>query len=366
MNIEEIICDKVESSGVHKPTILLNGRYLMWQGKQVHIDTGYTADGRSHIKYFVRQYNNETNRSEEIVLSSQTFVITRAIGGDFLFDLRLSVAQDMKNAKIEVNAEYSVVIIESSYYQIGQRLQNAEANATVSVGGITISAEEANVLRRVFFENALVNYRDVVYSTTSNKFAKHLIVHNKFYGIRPNAFVPVFIDLDWLYNPLKNTELAIEQTRMYKIALDKGRFIENHGVSAYFLTHLEICQAFGMSHFARFSPSLWFNMFIGLLQPNNSNFPNKLSKLVLWNSEQRPPAELKKTYNLTEFANVLEKYKDTLNAELQQYVTVDSLEAYITKEAGAIRTIGATYLDDRANTRVYKLCEYYAEAKLLY
>lgn len=366
MNIEKIICDKVVSSGVHKPAILLNGRYMMYNGKQVHLDASYADVDRPVLRYFVRQYNGDLDRSEEVDLSSQTYLITREIGGDSLFGVSMPIVQKKENAKIDINAEYGVLIVESSYYRVGQQLQNAATNASVKLGEDTLTVDTANVLRKVFFENALVNYRDVVYSTTTNKFAKHLIARNKFYGIRPTAFVPVFINLDWLYNPLLNKELAVEQTQMYKLAVDKGRYIESNGVSAYFLTHLEICKAFGMTHFARFSPSLWFNMFVGLLQPTNGNFPNKLSKLAMWSSEQQPPKGLKRSYTLQEFSNVIETYKDTMSEELKQYVTVDSLDAYVAKESNAIKTIGATYLDDRSNISVAKLCEYYAEARLVY
>lgn len=366
MNIEKIICDKIVSSGVHKPAILLNGRYMMYNGKQVHLDAGYADVDRMVFRYFVRQYNGNLDRSEEVELSSQTYLITRELGGDSLFGVRMPFVQKKGNARIDINAEYGVLIIESSYYQVGQQLQSEQSNVSVTLGEDTLGVEASNALRKVFFENALVNYRDVVYSTTTNKFAKHLIVRNKFYGIRPNAFVPVFINLDWLYNPLQNKELAVEQTRMHKLAVSKGRFVESNGVSAYFLTHLEICKALGMTHFARFSPSLWFNLFVGLLQPTNGNFPNKLSKLAMWSSEQQPPKCLKRSYPLQEFADVVETYKDTLSEELKQYVTVDSLDAYITKESNAIKTIGATYLDSRVDTSISKLCEYYAEAKLLY
>ena len=222
MNIEDNIIDAINGGGVQKPAIILNGRYLMVGGRRVYVEVvGSSRDDSSHLRYFVRQYNSSSKRSDEQVLAGQTVRIKEELSNNQLFGVFINSKQDLQYMRASVNAEYDVLILESQLYQIGEKLQESKNVGELSVGTLKMSAMEALAIKRVFQEKSLVNYRDVVYGTSTNRFAKHLVARNKLYGLRPNAFVPVFIDVEWLYNPLKNHDLGVEATKMHKMAVGR-------------------------------------------------------------------------------------------------------------------------------------------------
>ena len=366
-NTADSIMETINNSGVQQPAIILNGQYLTIAGRRVYAKVVKLApSGALSLQFIVKQYNQSSKKSDEMRVEDQVSRISNEISSNSLFGVRVSDHQAPSTATFKVNAEYGILIIESQLYQIGKKLQDATTGATVSTDNLTLSSNEASAIKRVFFEMALTNYKNVVYYAGTNKFAKHLTARNKLWGVRPTAFVPVFIDVSWLYNPFKNSALGIEDTMMYKMAVECGRYLEVGGVSAYFMTHLEICKAFGMTHFVRFSPSLWYNIFVGLLQPSNPEFPNKTTRVVSWGLDMQPPSPLRKQYSLEAFNDVMERYANEFPEELKQYNVSVSFDVFIAHEAGAIKTIGPTFIDKKENCTIAKLQEYYREAKLTY
>ena len=367
MGVESQIISIMQDGGVKRAAILLNGRYLMYSGKRIYTEL-ITKDDRSWLKWFVRQYDTggkDSNNNNYI--PSRIVDISKELESNSLFGVSVASKQELTFASIELDAEYGVIIIKSQLYQIGQQLQNAVGKVVVDSGNVKLSHEEAVMIKQVFFENSLINYRDVVYPQGGNRFAKHLLARDKYYSIRPVSFVPVFINVDWLFNPFTRDDLRIQDTKMWKMAVEKGRFIQRGEISMYLLTHREICEAFGMEHFARFMSSLWYDLFIGVLQPNNPNFPNKLTKIYQWIAEQNPPTGFKKYYTESEFEKVMiEKGSELSAEEFNYYDKVDSIVSYISRNVGKIKSIGPTYLDVKENITTVALQEIYKEAKLLY
>ena len=163
---------------------------------------------------------------------------------------------------------------------------------------------------------------------------------------------------------MNNPSLAIKSTKMYKMAVEKGRFVEYNGISGYFLTHREICEAFGIQHFVRFKSSIWYDMFVGLLQPNNENFPNTTRSVFVWGEKTPAPAGFKPVYTEEKFMNVL-KEKADMHDELNAYVKLNSLDSYVRSHYGVIRYIGSDILDSK-DLSVAKVSSYYSELELRY
>lgn len=361
--VKESIMNGMLNNGLNTVSIMLNGRYLDYTGKRLYVELCMKGD-QVWLRWFITRHDGEADKA---YVPSKYTEISDAISGNSLFGVSIIHKQDPHEAVIRVKPEYGVIVIQSQLYRIAEALQDKGVNVTAVVGGGELAHDELVALRSVFFEESLINYKNVVYPNGANRFARRLLNRGKFYAVKPESFVPVFIEVDWLYNPLKRADLGIKNTKMYRMAVEKGRLLSHDEVSAYLLTHKEICEAFGMTHFARFSPSLWFDLLIGLLQPNNPYFPNKVSKVYHWEGEDNPPFNLKRDYSEEEFDKVMSEKGESLSEEeFAMYNRVDSIVAYVLKNAGKIRTIGPVYLDERAKTTPIALQEYYKEAKLLF
>lgn len=365
MQLVDRIVSAIEDSGISTPAIMLNGKYLMYQGKRVYAE--YLPKARE-LRYFVRQYDKNAGGRKtnvEVLDSNMTGWISSELLSESLFGLRIGRGQSIERCKIEMNVEHEFLIIESELYQDAKELNERDGRFSFSLGDMIVDADLANLLKKAFLDTSFVNYRDVVYANGTNRFVKQLTRKNKFYGIRPMSFVPVFIDVKGLYNPLNNKSLAVSKTAMYQMAVEKGRFVDTGDVSAYYLTHKEICEAFGMTRFVRFHSSLWYNIFIGLLQPTNDNFPNKARKAICWDGEMQPPDGLKRIYTQKEFTAAVEKFAEIYPEELKNYGEMNSLDAYISKEYGTLRQLGPSFIDEREKVTKAHLCEYYSDAKLI-
>lgn len=129
--------------------------------------------------------------------------------------------QKAELAKITPVAEYGFISIESELYQYVKSISEHTNKVTFSIGNEELTSAQITALNRAFLDQSLVNYRDVVYSNKSSRFVKTLLRKNKFYNVRPETFVPVFINVDGVYNPLNNPSLAIKSTKMYKMAVER-------------------------------------------------------------------------------------------------------------------------------------------------
>lgn len=356
----------IGGSGISTVAIMLNGHFLKYNGRRIYLMCKPT-ESTERLCYFTRQYSEEANGEKKTNVEELSYVWTNNIYNELtsssLFGVDVGVEQKLENTKITINAEHEFVCIESELYQAAVKASDLSGRVSIAINGVEILPDTVSILLRVFLNQSLLNYREVVYGNGADGFIRRLIRRNRFYGIRPESFVPVFVEVEGVYNPLNNLKLQAKNTAMFKVAEEKGRFVQAHDVSAYFLTHKEICQAFGMEHFVRFKSSVWFDIFIGILQPTNVEFPNSYRTVLCWTGNLKRPSGLKRVYGEEEFVETVNKFKDEYHDELNNYTKHNSLEDYILKEYAMIRHIGPTFLD--VGITPAKLCSYYNEVKLL-
>lgn len=364
-NLKQDLIKVIVESGIKKPSILLNGEFLGYQGKRVYLEI--TNDG-SNLKYIVMQTEGNLPGEKQIkdkeINSNYTRSIQRQLTSPVFCGFNLGRPQDINEARITMNTDYEFICIESELYIASVALSEIDDRCSFKVGGTLLNVEQTTLLRQLFLKRALVNYRNLIYNNGASKFLHRLTRSNKFYRIRPESFVPIFVDVKGIFNPLKDKQLGIENTLMYRKAREKNRFIDAGSISAYFLTHLEICAAFDMEHFVRFKPSIWYNIYVGLLQPDNTDFPNSNRKVVRWTGENAPSLGLRREYTQEEFAEEIKKNGEKYKTEWDSYAEINSLDSFILREYTNIRGIGPTFIDRRDNITRAKLCEFYNEANL--
>lgn len=360
------LIEVIERSGVATPAIMLNGSYLKDRGRRVYVRCTRLHDGNEHLNFFTRIYGEtETGLKktmEEDVAFNFISIIRTQLEADTLYGVSTGVPQILENSKIEMNAEHKFICIESEMYRYAKQLSEKTGNISFTMGGVLVDSQTVSVLRKAFLQQSLLDYRNVLYSDGANRFTKRVSRKNRFYSIKPESFVPVFVNVKGIHNPFYDTQLSIKTTAMYKMAENKGRFVDTGDVSAYFLTHKEICEAFGMEHFVRFKSSLWYDLFVGVLQPGNFNFPSSTRNLICWSGEMQPPTELKRCYETEkEFIEAAEKYREVYRDELNNYSKVNAMDYYVRQQFSVIRHIGPTFLD---NVSLAQYCAYYNEVKL--
>lgn len=367
-NFLDRIAQAVLNSGSESVNIMLNGVFLKTNGNRIFVTCLKDSNDRRYLQFTINQYIKKpdgTKQRKTVVLPPRwSRYLLDEVTQQSLFGVRINCMQKAELAKITPVAEYGFISIESELYQYVKSISEHTNKVTFSIGNEELTSAQITVLNRAFLDQSLVNYRDVVYSNKSSRFVKTLLRKNKFYNVRPETFVPVFINVDGVYNPLNNPSLAIKSTKMYKMAVEKGRFVEYNGISGYFLTHREICEAFGIQHFVRFKSSIWYDMFVGLLQPNNENFPNTTRSVFVWGEKTPAPAGFKPVYTEEKFMNVL-KEKADMHDELNAYIKLNSLDSYVRSHYGVIRYIGSDILDSK-DLSVAKVSSYYSELELRY
>ena len=173
--------------------------------------------------------------------------------------------------------------------------------------------------------------------------------------------------------------MDVTHYRLYKDAVAKGRFVSNDILSCYFLTHEEICKAFGMKSFVRFTPNFCYKVFVGLLNPTLVDFPNVTTTVVV---SMKPVTGLKLSKIYSEDAyyatvrSIENKIQATSNESdkkvleerlfaLKEYVTVDSMQYHVWIAHRLLTTFGPYVLDDPKEATAAKIYTYLKEASLL-
>lgn len=364
-NLIKRIISAIEGSGLKSVSVLMNGETLKNSGKMIYASVNVNGDKRS-LMLFRRGYDNptsSTNKAQfEYLSNAQILAILERMQSNELFGFKVGEKQFLDNCSVSVDAENVTLVMKSELYQIAEQLSGNIGRVSFKYHNEVVSANDAEQLKQLFLNSSLLNYRELVYAKGANQFVRRLMRKNKFYGIRPESFVPVFIEVNGIYNPLTNPILDVKSTAMYKLAVEKNRKVTASGVSAYFLTHKEICQAFGIRHFVRFLPSIWFDMFVGVLQPGNAAFPNSNRVVLQWVGELEPPAPLSKKYTEEAFVTVVNAYHDRFGEELSNYTKRNALDVYVLQNYQKLRHVGPTALDEGVTPA--KLCSYYCEAAL--
>lgn len=362
------LAQAILDSGSGSVNVMINGVFLKTNGNRISLACLKDETDRRYLQFTINQYEKKpdgTKQRKTLVLpNSWTGYVLSQVTGNSLFGFKIKGHQKAELAKILPVPEYGFISIESELYQYIKTISESTDRVTFSIADEELDATQVAVLKKLFLEQALVSYRDVVYSNKSSKFVKTLLKKNKFYNIRPETFVPVFISVDGVYDPLSSPALAVKETKMYKMAVEKGRCVEYNGITGYFLTHREICEAFGIQHFVRFKSSIWYDLFIGLLQPNNESFPSKTRSVFVWGEKIAPPAGFKPVYSEEKFMKLIQEKKDN-QEEIAAYIKMNSVDNYIRSHYGVLRYTGPNVLDSKDLT-IAKVSSYYNELELRY
>ena len=196
--------------------------------------------------------------------------------------------------------------------------------------------EKLKTLIRSFRERAYKNFSSVVFCRLSNKFISRFYYgQNSFYKIL-YSFIPVFIYYPHLYNPIfDNPDTSIKHLQLYKLAVEKNRVSgKPDGLHAYMLTHEEICRACGMTHFMRFTPSFFYELLVGLLNPSLDTFPSVNNKIFVKPDvvDSSLGNKLPRCYSRINYIFELQKCNEQKNDPVAQH-KFDILRQYVEKDS---------------------------------
>ena len=374
MMLHDIICDKMSALGCEELSLVLDARFVQRYGKRVYVKLVTNRDGEHTVSYCIKSPSGVTN----IDMGKE---LQETVEASSLYGISVEGSCSVRSSNVNVCTSLQLLLVESCLYQtIKQVACSSTQNVRLQLGGVMNAAETTRSLLLAFKNNAFLNYGDLIYGTSSNRFLNKLLKVKKFYSIQ-KTFVPVFVDYKPLYNPFSDKNLHIEDTRLYKTAVEKGRFIEvDEKLSGYLLTHREICECFGMTHFMRFTPNFCYKIFVGLLDASMPGFPNKYS-MVMAATANVSEYGLKRSYSIGEFLKEKEKLthasgdgmldKDAAARALEAlraldgYREVDTLYEHTMLAYSRLVNVGPTSLDASEDKTLAKIYSYIGEADLL-
>lgn len=386
MNFNEFqkkLVQVIRYSGFKELAIVVDGQYCMHLSKLVYVKAS-ESDSGAMLKFYTKTVDSlvgvsGVNEIPEFAHNLFGQCLTGSIG-----DVIAPGQPDVEFAQISVCSEMKLLIIESHLYAaIRASLESDASVSGVMFGSEPITGQDLKALQEAFIRQAFTNYGKLIYGGQSNRFLSRANKLDKFFAIQ-RAFIPVYIDYKKIYNPFRNNKI-VEKTKLFKTIMNDKMATRKRStdtLDVYFLTHKEICEIMGMSHFMRFTPLFFYRIFTGLLFPNYDEFPNKLDKVMV-RPEGLQTMYLKKTImSLQEAAKiginseaVLDNPESSDDArkeaserinELTMYQELNSLYAECAANHNQLVNIGSGVLDSREDTSVARLYGYVSEAKVLF
>ena len=394
MNLMDTIVEKLKLSNTKQIAILLDSQYVTHAGKMLYASLTVNSNLKTGVEFFIQTTDEDGKSSKKIVYDAFGTIYTKLVSPT-LYNVTLNKLIDVDKCRIELCNSLNLLVLESVLYstarqiyekeqELGTQLDYSKIFVKVEEDNSLLDSDEIRQLVSAFSDYAKKNYRDLIYSSGSNRFIAKLRKSKRFYGIQ-KSFVPVFIDCSLIFNPMKDR--MIQNTKMYKMAVETNRYIEikqpDCTLSCYFLTHQEICEAFGMIHFMRFTPYFWLQIYFGLLYPSlNSYFPTKGD--IRWVTSKAVAAKygLKVQYSAMEMQNLIEKLDimkklnepfksrgiesspEDITSALGTYAKRDALYSECLKNYNTLTTIGTFSIDSKENATVQSLYNYISEAQL--
>ena len=380
MSVEQfktVIEKKIFDSGVNEVAIVLNSKYVTHSGKLVYVGVSSEKKEESSeysiICYYKEKDAEDHWRKQEITKSIMSKLFTAVTSPNFYGFQAPAYAMSFEDSVVKVDPALGFLIIESPLYALGRQLMSEQdsANLHTILHDIHFDNAALKELKAVFRMESFNSYQNLIYNKIQNRIIQKIYKRNSFYNIQ-KTFVPVFIAVKNIYNPFSDdvSSEGYKNTTLYQMAVDKDRKVEVGNISCYMLTHLEICKAFGLSKFMRFTPDFVYKVFVGLLHPEYVDFPNKFNKVFVAPDVEELPGNLKKKYTENEYNNCVlqlgaimkdsaesegsdEKYQ-TAHKEikiLQAYSEIDSLRAACIQSRKALTTIGPSILDGSISER---------------
>lgn len=396
MSINQQIIKELDMYDKQKLYVVINGEY--WEHHYSVNNNGYVSSRTASVYAKVtqhKQYDEATEKYVSIrivnfcyVTSDRSEVIINN-GFDEL-DKRLNKQifgnLDLpRSGRVFINAQpdLGIIFINSDLYDLASRCATLPDDQVMVVNGNALSRDVQKKLQYEFDKYQFGIYRDLVYGASGHsRFVKKFFTRDNIYKVQ-SAFVPVFIDINFLYNPLLSDKYKIKDTKMYKMAVEKNRFIQfGTFASCYLLTHKEICEALGMHNFVRFTSDLWYKLVVGLLMTSLEGFPHKNGETYcVIDKDLVANTELKSRYKMSDYLAVVKKNIEMRDAAtdkkekavyltniglLEQYKKdVNSLYLTCMDSISRISNYGAHVLDIRSEVTASKLYDYLNMAFLL-
>jgi hypothetical protein len=378
------IVDLLKTHTIRDCAIIIDGAYYTYASKMVYVKLRFSKDSDVPALIFYTKNNKSAKDAGEEEVYNALDTIHKRLNRTEIDGVAATNADNVNFASmchIDVCDNARVMIFESRLYRNVKEVVNLGKSKVVSFkfGDVLVSGEILSELCKAFERESFKTYGDLVYSNNSSRFVNKLQKNNRFYNIQ-RSFIPVFINYDKVYNPIGENNKDVTMSKLYKTAVEKNRFVKVDNISCYFLTHLEICKALGMSNFMRFTPAVLYQVFLGLLYPMYSEFPNKNTKFMVRMEEPIGETKMKNRYTKKNFQEIVSFYKEKLDSttdpdkrevlegtikELMDFQEVDSLYVLCMDNHSRLTHIGASILDNKNDTTVAKLWTYVSEAKLV-
>ena len=270
---------------------------------------------------------------------------------------------ECRNCNVSVDGELCLLILENQLYAVGKTLmQKEKTNLSINVGNVQLDSVALSNLKNTFRRHSFSVYQNVIYNKVQNRIIQRIMRRNKFYKIQ-KIFVPVFIQVKNLYNPFFDDaeNVAYKHSDLYKKAVEKNRIVEvGKNITCYMLTHKEICEALHLNRFMRFTPDFVYEVFVGLLHPEYSEFPNKTAHVWVPGTSSDVADSLPKKMNDSELFSQLKEYEEILSKPLseedkarysaiyhalQDYQSIDTLRYACIRHKKALLAYGPSILD---------------------
>lgn len=351
------IVDKFKQQGSKELVVIVNDSFSNHSGKFVYCELKKT-ETTSTVTFFTKGQNH----TRETITESFLKTLLNHCYSTKMFEVSVDAEFTPEDAYVAVDSSSQILFIENGIYHIAKTAVQTDitGKAVQLASGDTITNANLIGLRECFKQHSYKIYTNFVFNKASNKLLNKLSKSNNFYSIQ-KAFVPVFIEYKYLYNPLLDKTNIIQQSDIYKMAIQKDRkVVINDSLSCYYLTHLEICRALHITKFIRFTPDFINNIVIGLLQPNDVYFPSINNKLMVTNQENLE--HYKSQYSVLDFQDMLndlalklqsaqdDEEKAKIEAEAQilmSYREVNTLFTYCEQMLSKIKNYGANMLDTK-------------------
>lgn len=312
-DLELFITDKLSSINENvELCVILDAAYVVEQHRTVYASMCY--DNATKKRSLVFFYKNKENKRIHITSQILSYLLGKLnslyFDGISLPEISFGLTRDT----VKVDLDLGLLIIESAVYKLGRTAMSySDVNHIASYNGIELSAQTLNQIRAKFKEISYGNYLKLIYSVLQRRFIPRIYRRNSFYKIQ-RAFVPVFVQYDFVYEPLlgDKTDLTFINSEIYQTAVQKNRVVEvNSHLRCYMLTHKEICEALHMKYFMRFTPDFLYKLLVGLGNYNLEGFPSKTTRVYLAPIDEDRNRGLKRIYTESEYNQELASLADT-------------------------------------------------------
>lgn len=393
-DIKSALIAGLTSANIKSCNIIINSQYMTYRGKNVYCEVD-RSDGSAKLQFYITPSKTNAFASAKVYYDHGYWDLQDMISSTELFGVSLPIMVHKNNFLFKMVPSMNLAIIETEIYMVAkaiaqQQLADQQSGRLFNWNSISvettrdITLPEYGSFMNNFWSKSRKAYKDLVYPSKSSRFIKQLYKSNEFYKIL-DTFIPVFVDCDLFFNPMHDS--TVLNTKMFKTACAKNRLVtcntSDYSLSCYFLTQEEICRAFNMTKFMRFSPAFWYDIFMGLLYPTeDSEFPS-VNRKVMRGPQNVTDYGLPRVMSVNDYLQALKSIELSENFAsadvsfggvqtpvseikpiINSYHEIDSLYMACETVRTSIAYSGASVLDEKNATSVDNLYSIMLEASL--